>query len=212
MNKFISTAAVAFVLLGFGSSLGAEVLKDARPMKVEKIQTMDKKMTQKRVMKKRFRNQKEFQQMKQHKRSTQKRAAKRATSRGHKSYKYRDGSVDRNGHRYDNSYGYDDGYRYEQRRARIKQRGYRNSKRGWYLAYRYDRAIFNDRYGYHYGYFNQNGYYFEGVFYGYDRDYRYSDRVRGRGVFDNRYYMPSNYNYYGFSTPRPTRPTRPYRY
>ncbi|MFT7880308.1 MAG: hypothetical protein ABXS91_07945 [Sulfurimonas sp.] len=49
------------------------------------------------------------------------------------------------------------------------QRGYRFTKRGWKLAYRYDRAPFYDRYGYHYGYFNRHGYYFEGQFYRYDR-------------------------------------------
>lgn len=81
----------------------------------------------------------------------------------------------------------------------VRQRGYRYPKRGWELAYRYDRAEFFDRYGYHYGYFNRHGYYFEGIFYRYDRGYTYNDRVRGRGLFERRYYMPVNAEYYGFS-------------
>ena len=80
-----------------------------------------------------------------------------------------------------------------------KNRGYRYPKRGWELAYRYDRAAFFDQYGYHYGYFNRHGYYFEGVFYAYDRGYRYHDRVKGRGLFDHWYYIPANAEYYGFS-------------
>lgn len=81
----------------------------------------------------------------------------------------------------------------------FKQRGHRCTKRGWELAYRVDRAAFYDRYGYYYGYFNRHGYYFEGEFYRYDRGYRYRDRVRGKGLFDQRYYMPANYRYYGFN-------------
>lgn len=87
---------------------------------------------------------------------------------------------------------------------RFKQRGYRFTKHGWELAYRYERAPFYDSYGYHYGYFNRHGYYFEGEFYRYDRGYRYRDRLRGKGLFGNRYYMPANYRYYGFD-PRPHR-------
>ncbi|MFT7824873.1 MAG: hypothetical protein ABXS92_08930 [Sulfurimonas sp.] len=86
----------------------------------------------------------------------------------------------------------------------IRQRGYRYSKRGWALAYRYDRAEFFDRHGYHYGFFNRHGYYFEGVFYRYDKGYTYRDRVRGRGLFERRYYMPANARFYGFAV-RPHR-------
>jgi hypothetical protein len=80
-----------------------------------------------------------------------------------------------------------------------RQRGYRESKRGWILAYKYDRASFYDSYGYFYGYFNRHGYYFEDVFYRYDRRYRYSDRIKGKSLFQHRYYMPDNARYYGFS-------------
>ena len=80
-----------------------------------------------------------------------------------------------------------------------RQRGYRQSKRGWILAYTYDRASFYDSDGYFYGYFNRHGYYFEDVFYRYDRDYTYRDRIKGKSLFQHRYYMPDNARYYGFS-------------
>jgi len=71
-------------------------------------------------------------------------------------------------------------------------------KRGWVLAYRYDRAGFYDRDGFYYGYFNHHGYYFEDVFYRYDRFYTFHDRVRGRGLFDRYFYRPAEYRHYGF--------------
>ncbi|MDM5272704.1 hypothetical protein PGH07_11020 [Sulfurovum sp. zt1-1] len=86
----------------------------------------------------------------------------------------------------------------------FKQRGYPYSKRGWELAYLYDRASFYDRFGYHYGYFNRHGFYFEGEFYRYDRWYSYYDRVKGKGIFGQQFYMPANYRYYGFD-PMPYR-------
>ena len=71
------------------------------------------------------------------------------------------------------------------------QRGYRHPKRNWFYAYRYTKADFVDRYGFYYGYFDRRGYMFEGDFYRYDRDYRYQDRLRGRGLFDRHlYYAP----------------------
>jgi hypothetical protein len=71
------------------------------------------------------------------------------------------------------------------------QRGYRYLQRSWFYAYRYGKADFVDRYGFYYGYFNRRGYMFEGEFYRYDRDYRYQDRIRGRGLFDRHiYYRP----------------------
>ncbi|WP_294956265.1 hypothetical protein [Sulfurovum sp.] len=77
-------------------------------------------------------------------------------------------------------------------------RGHRHPRRGWVLAYRYDRAAFYDRDGFYYSYFNRYGYYFEGVFYRYDRFYTYRDRLRGRGLFDRYFYRPADYRYYGF--------------
>ena len=78
------------------------------------------------------------------------------------------------------------------------ERVHRRSRRGWVLAYRYDRAEFFDRDGFYYGYFNRDGYFFEGVFYRYDYSYTYRDRVRGRGLFDRYYYRPSAWREYGF--------------
>ncbi len=78
------------------------------------------------------------------------------------------------------------------------ERAYPRPKRGWILAYRYDRAEFFDRNGFHYGYFNRYGYFFEGVFYRYDYSYTFRDRVRGRGIFDHYYYRPAAWQEYGF--------------
>jgi len=85
-----------------------------------------------------------------------------------------------------------------QKRRVIEQYPYRQSKRGWQLAYKYDRDFFYDKYGYHYGYFNKNGYTFEDIFYRYDRTYTYRDRVKGRGLFGRGYYMPAEVRRYGF--------------
>lgn len=224
MKKLISTVASVAVFVGFSSGLSAETIKDARPMKVENIQKMDKKMGEVHAIRKNFRNQKEFNRIRQsrkvrHRASEKridKRIEKRSNMKRNSSYDYRynasDGYDNLHHNRYNSRYT-DDRYIYKPRpKPRVRQKGYNYFKRGWYLAYIYDRASFNDRYGYHYGYFNRHGYYFEGVFYRYDRDYRYSDRARGKGVFDNRYYIPSNYNYYGFSLPRDNRPRRGYRY
>jgi len=84
----------------------------------------------------------------------------------------------------------------------IRQRGYKKTKQGWILAYRYDRASFYDNEGFFYGYFNYHGYYFDGIFYRYDKFYTYQDRVKGRGLFSEKYYMPENANYYGFCDSR----------
>jgi len=86
----------------------------------------------------------------------------------------------------------------------FKQRGYPYTKRGWELAYLHDRAPFYDRHGYYYGYFNRHGYSFEGQFYRYDKWYSYQDRIRGKELFKERYYIPANYLYYGFD-PSPRR-------
>ncbi len=75
---------------------------------------------------------------------------------------------------------------------------HRYTTRGWVLAYRYDRAEFYDREGFHYGYFNRYGYMFEGEFYRYDRYYTYRDRIKGRGLFDRYFYAPAQWRYYGF--------------
>ena len=90
---------------------------------------------------------------------------------------------------------------FNDRRA-YKQRGYRHYRQAWYFDFFYDRASFYDRYGYYYGYFNRMGYFLEGIFYRYDRYYTFRDRVRGRGLFDHRYYRPYLHNdYYDYDDP-----------
>ena len=86
-------------------------------------------------------------------------------------------------------------YAYDDQRSHLspklpRTKGYAHSKKSWEHTYRYKRADFYDRYGYHYGYFNRQGYYFEGVFYHYDRFYTYHDRIQGRGLFERKYYRP----------------------
>lgn len=76
------------------------------------------------------------------------------------------------------------------RRHNIRQTGLLYFIDGWYFIYQDRHAPFYDQYGYFYGFFNQFGYYFEGIFYSYDRYYTYEDRLRGRGLFDDRYYEP----------------------
>ena len=149
-----------------------------KPLTAQKIQKMDQHFTRHRAMQRDFYNFREFQRLQRDKK------------------------------RYNKYLSHESHYNYIRPRYRVtpKQRGYRYSKRGWELAYRYDRADFFDRYGYHYGYFNRYGYYFEGVFYRYDRFYTYSDRVRGKGLFERSYYMPVNAAYYGFAnSPYPGR-------
>ena len=85
---------------------------------------------------------------------------------------------------------------YESWEPRHAQRGYRHTRRNWYLTYLYERASFYDRHGYRYGYFSRRGFMFEGEFYRYDRYYTYRDRLRGRGLFEHRYYRP-NYSQFG---------------
>jgi len=137
---------------------------------------MDHKLTQHKTHKREFKTQKEFQRTKQRK---------------NKHYKKRHATNHYNGYDYNRA-----NYR------KTRQHGYSYFNRGWSLAYRYDRASFYDNQGYYYGYFNRHGYYFEDVFYRYDRYYGYTDRVKGRGLFDHRYYMPNKVNYYGFCDTR----------
>jgi len=149
--------------------------QNEKSMTAATIKKMDKQMRKHKAKSRNFNTSKEFSR-KQH---------KRMHNTHSKDIKYR------NGYNYNNQ-RYRDNYR------PTKQRGYRHSKRGWILAYQYDRASFYDNEGYFYGYFNRHGYYFEDVFYRYDRYYTYRDRIRGRGLFNRQYYMPVNARYYGF--------------
>jgi len=92
---------------------------------------------------------------------------------------------------YGRGWGDGDGF-YGNWEPRHVHRGYRHTRRNWYLTYLYERASFYDRHGYKYGYFSRRGFMFEGEFYRYDRYYSYRDRLRGRGLFERRYYRPSH--------------------
>jgi hypothetical protein len=76
------------------------------------------------------------------------------------------------------------------RHQNLRQTGLVYFINSWYFIYQDRHAPFYDQYGYFYGFFNQFGYYFEGIFYAYDRNYTYEDRLRGKGLFDDRYYEP----------------------
>ncbi len=190
MKQFLTILLGGIVVLGISTSLSAAELS---PQKVERL---DRKMSKTKTHSKHFRTEKEYRKMKQKgmlasgKKSSRKKISRREMPSNRKVSK-----------RYVDNGWYD---RWEYPRG-PRQRGYRNFKRGWYLAYRYDRVSFYDRYGYEYGYFNRYGFYFDGIFYAYDRYYRYRDRLRGRGLFDNSYYIPSNAERYGLCQGRPIR-------
>jgi hypothetical protein len=154
------------------SNLHQKRQQHVKPMKEQQIKRLDRKLTKHKAVKRNFKTKKAFLYTKN-----------RKIQKYHTTY-------DR-GHFYDNN-------RYTNTYRSIRQHGYHHPKRGWILAYRYDRASFYDNEGFFYGYFNKHGFYFENVFYRYDRYYTYRDRVIGRGLFSHRYYMPLNAKYYGF--------------
>jgi len=187
MNKLFITLIVTLGLnISYASS---HTDANIKPISENNIKKMDHKFTKHKAIKRDFRTQKEFKRTQQRKVTHKK--TKHKTSKNMR-YDTRDYN---NGYNYNNN-GYYDDYR------PVRQRGYRRSNRGWYLAYKYDRAAFYDNKGYDYGYSNRYGYYFEDMFYRYDAYYTYRDRVRGRGLFDHQYYMPANANYYGFCESR----------
>jgi len=154
--------------------------RNTKPMSAKKIQKMDHRFTKHKAVKRNFRTKKDFQ-----------RRAQRTVSRKHNK------NYNRQYDQYDNGQAYRTNNHYNNYRH-IRQRSYNYSNRGWILAYRYDRATFYDNEGFYYGFFNRHGYYFEDIFYRYDRYYSYNDRIRGRGLFDHRYYMPADAREYGF--------------
>ena len=81
-----------------------------------------------------------------------------------------------------------------------RQHGYRHYRRQWYLTYLYERAEFDDKHGYHYGYFDRFGFEFDGEFYYYDRAYTYQDRLHGKGLFEHRFYRPIRHKVYRHHT------------
>ena len=183
MNKILFT-----LIITIGLSMGLyaspnnhkDDRRNTKPMSAKKIQKMDHRYTKHKAVKRDFRTKKDFKR----------RAQKTVTRKHTKNY-------NRQYDQYDNGHAYRSNTYYNNTRQ-VRQRSYKHSNRGWNLAYRYDRATFYDNEGFYYGYFNHNGYYFENIFYRYDRHYSYKDRVRGRGLFDHRYYMPTEAREYGF--------------
>jgi len=162
---------------------------------------VDRKLDRKQVKIRNFKTVKQFKKVNAAKRRMASRYAKHVNGRyrsdrvahrdhlehGHAASKYHRG---RRSDRYDT--WYDDRWdRHTRWQPRHLQRGYRHTRRNWYLSYLYERASFYDRYGYKYGYFSRRGFMFEGEFYRYDRAYTYRDRLRGRGLFERRYYRPA---------------------
>jgi len=204
MRKIIS--AIAIAILATVSTQAST--QPNEPMSQKKIKRLDRQLTA--PLSRHFKSISEYKRYKNFKATAPRRAynqrrvgdidtyhahfeARWSDDRG---YGYRDSDDRYSDDRYRDDW--DDGYT----KKIIKQHGYKYTKRGWYLAYRFDRAEFNDQYGYHYGYFNKYGFFFDGEFYAYDRYYGYRDRVRGKGVFDGLYYMPANSKLYGFEIPK----------
>jgi len=176
--------------------LAASTILFAQNSTVEKvdISKLDRSMTIHKAQKRTFKNKEEFKRHQKKIVHHKKTHAPHPKVQKHAKH-YRDERYPH--HRYIEDYDYDY-YGMPTHRYRHYGRAYRHFKRGWILAYKYDRAEFYDRDGFHYGYFNRYGYMFEGEFYRYDRYYRYRDRVRGRGLFDRYYYRPTRWKYYGF--------------
>jgi len=178
--------------------------KHLKAVKKQQIKKMDRQFAHKKAMKRTFRTAEEFKRMKgHHAKRMQYAPHKRSANRFHEYRKHKNIKALKRSSRYagyNDDYYYDDygrddyrdHYRYQDHGAR----GYRHTRNSWYLAYRYERASFYDRHGYYYGYFNRRGYMFEGEFYRYDRYYTYRDRVRGKGLFEHRFYRPVMDYYY----------------
>jgi len=179
---------LAVLGLIFSASTLLYAQKEPQHMSETKIQELDRKLTSRKAKHREFNSISEFKHHQSHYRMKQ--PAKHMQHHKHSRY-----TTDNY-----NKYRYEDTYYYgiPQNYNREFTRGHRHTKRGWVLAYRYDRAAFYDHDGFYYGYFNRYGYYFEGVFYRYDRFYTFRDRVRGRGLFNHLFYRPADYRYYGF--------------
>jgi len=178
--------------------------RDHKAEKKRHKKKMDKKLAHRKAIKRSFRTHDEFKNIKRHhtKRNHHK------TNRQRTKY-FREDKHTKNikvlkrssrHHNYNDEYYYDDHdineHRDYRKNRHHRAHEYKHTRNSWYLAYRYERASFYDRYGYYYGYFNRHGYLFEGDFYRYDRYYTFRDRVRGKGLFDHRYYRPVMDNYY----------------
>ena len=150
-----------------------------------------------------FRTLDQYRRGHQHKRKVTRQARQHTVSRKHatqthgKPNKKKLGRYVGNGWFVDDRGQYDEQYRKPNGDRYIwvpshsrRQRGYRLYRRQWYLTYLYERAKFDDKHGYHYGYFDRFGFEFDGQFYYYDRAYTYQDRLHGKGLFEHRFYRP----------------------
>jgi len=207
MKKIILLLALGFTTILWANTFNS-IMSDNKAQSKKNIKKIDKELSHKKAQKRKFKTQKEFKSMKnRHKKRMSKRSNRKSSRQSARYY-------DRNSHsrnvdtlkrssrfgtygnrdRYydDDSCDIDDYRDYDRNRARA----YRHSRNSWRMAYRYERASFYDMHGYYYGYFNSRGYMFEGVFYRYDRYYSYHDRIRGKGLFERRYYRPIRDSYY----------------
>jgi hypothetical protein len=160
----------------------------SKVMNQAKIEQLDRKLTKHQAQHRTFKTKSEYKRYREHPKS------RHIGINHHKPYRYNEHLTE--DHRYGHEKKHYSGMTREYPIA--YGRTHRHPRRGWILAYRYDRAAFYDRDGFYYGYFNHYGYYFEGVFYRYDRFYTYRDRMRGRGLFDRYFYRPAEHRYYGF--------------
>ncbi|BAF72196.1 hypothetical protein [Sulfurovum sp. NBC37-1] len=192
------TRKILKMLTLMGLALISTILLEAKPqpMSEVKIQQLDRQLTQQKAKHRKFQTKEEF-----------KRHRRYLNNVHHPKQYHHSNSPSR--------YNHPTGARYKQKQRYTErysevfygiprdnntqyEHGHRHFKRGWVLAYRYDRAAFYDQNGFYYGYFNRYGYYFEGVFYRYDRFYGYHDRLKGKGLFDRYFYRPADWRYYGF--------------
>jgi hypothetical protein len=191
-HNIIKTALISLALLA-GTSLFAK----QDPIEKVDISKLDRSMTLHQAKKRPFKSKQEF---KKH-RNVHHKKVNSIHPKAHAGIKKSSAAFypDRS-RRHDRYSRWDDSFDYDEPSYHYRHYGtpHRDFRRGWVLAYKYDRAEFYDRDGFHYGYFNRYGYMFEGEFYRYDRYYRYRDRVRGRGLFDRYYYRPVEWRYYGF--------------
>ncbi len=193
MKRYILTFAVAFAAF-FTAPLRAH--NDLSG--TVDIQKLDRYFTKHKAQPRPFRTKEEFKKMHTHPKPAKHDKHLRTHRPVSKQYqRYMTGSAHYrpNNRYYDDYY---DGMLYDTMPRRQFETPYLRPRRGWILAYRYDRADFFDRDGFHYGYFNRYGYLFEGVFYRYDYRYTYRDRLMGRGLFDRYYYRPAAWREYGF--------------
>ena len=140
-------------------------------------------------LRRRFRSLAEYQRLRQKKVHQATTGRRHASTSKHGRYVGNGWYVDEHG-QYDEQYSQPTWHEMTRPRLHHPQRGHRYYRHRWYVDYHDKRRPFVDRHGYYYGYFNQRGFYFDSVFYRYDRAYTYQDRLHGKGLFEHRFYHP----------------------